>query len=177
MQSFYLHKEKKIKFHVEKDCLDMDDLIEVELPTDYIGEKHDDIMRQLGEESMESRKRYIMFQNYLNYQKNSGNINININNPAIANNMPFLNSHYSEKNKSDLLMKNDDFLILLSLMRNKKNVLYEKKPYYVNYKVNLDDVYINEKDQNEGVEEKEKTVYADVENFVRSFMDFDPNVV
>jgi hypothetical protein len=75
-------------------------------------------------------------------------------------------------NNSSFIIKNDDYNLLLSLMRNKKHDLYEKNPYYINYHIELEDVYINEKDAEEE-EEEGKDVKEDIENFVKMFTDRD----
>ena len=43
-------------------------------------------------------------------------------------------------------MKNNEFLMLLCLMRLKKEALYESNPYIVDFSVTLDSVYQSKKD-------------------------------
>lgn len=164
-------KEKKTKFNIERDCLDMDDLIQVDLPVDYNEDKHEEIMRQLGEELLESRRKFMIYTNYAIYSKTI-NANSNLNTQPVNNIIPGLGA-VNERNKSELHMKNDDYNLLLALMRNKKREVFEKKSYYPDYKITLEDVYRNEKDIKKGTEEKEKNVYENVENFVKNFLEVD----
>lgn len=130
-------KEKKVKNTFDKTCLDLDDLVNVELPTEYNPEKHEDLMMGLGEELMISRK---VFMSYM------------------------------REKRAEYLMKNEDFSLLLCLMRKKKEAVYEKNPYYVDYNVKLGDVYRNEKsDLSGGKVENENDV--DIESFVRKYID------
>ena len=54
-----------------------------------------------------------------------------------------------KKIKDNKYMKNDEFLLLLCIMRKKKEQLYENNPYFVDFNVTLDNVYQSEKDENE----------------------------
>jgi len=133
----YTRPEKKQKSNFEKTCLDFDDsTVKIELPKEFVKDKHEDLMNILAEDLMRSRR--------------SAYLNIN----------------------SNFMIKNDDFNLLLSLMRNKKHDLYEKNPYYINYHIEMDDVYINEKDVEEEDHET-KDVNEDIENFVKMFTDRD----
>ena len=80
------------------------------MPTEFVKDKHEDLMNSLAEDLMRSRRAA-----YLN-------------------------------NNSNYIIKNDDFNLLLCLMRNKKRDHFEKNPYYINYHLELEDVYVNEKD-------------------------------
>ena len=51
-----------------------------------------------------------------------------------------------QKIKDNLYMKNNEFLMLLCLMRLKKETLYESNPYIVDFSVTLDSVYQSKKD-------------------------------
>jgi hypothetical protein len=119
-------------------------LVECELPKEYNEEKHEDIIRQLGEELMECKEKFFFYNN----PKNSS-LNIN---------------------KNEINMKNDDFSLLLCLLRKKKEKIVEKNPYYVDYSIKLEDVYINERDNVLGTEIKEKNDYIDVESFVKNYI-------
>ncbi len=62
---------------------------------------------------------------------------------------------------------NDDFALLLCLLRKKKETVYEKSPYHMGYSIKLQDVYINEKFEASG---KENDIQP-VEDFVNKFID------
>ena len=51
-----------------------------------------------------------------------------------------------QKIKDNIYMKNNEFLMLLCLMRLKKETLYESNPYIVDFSVTLDSVYQSKRD-------------------------------
>ena len=51
-------RKKESKLNFEKDCLDLDDLIQFDLPDSYVPDKHDDYLKLYGEELMETRKKF-----------------------------------------------------------------------------------------------------------------------
>ncbi len=122
-------KDKKFKILFETNGFDLDDLIQVELPNDYIEENHEDIINNLGEDMMNSLK------------------------------------NYKNDNKEENLMSNDDFMILLALLRKRKEKMIEKVPYYINYNTKLENVYINEKEENENEIED-----VDINKFIKEYI-------
>jgi hypothetical protein len=136
-----LSRPKRYEF--PKDCLDMDDLIQTEFPDEYIEDKHEEIMKNLVQELMESRTR-----------------EMHLSNKEI---------HYKEIRK-ERAMKNDDFLLLLCLLKKKKEQKVEKSPYHVGYSVKLENVYVNEKQELVEDEEKVKNDNANMENFVKTYI-------
>jgi len=69
------------------------------------------------------------------------------------------------------VMKNDEFNLLLALLRKKKAATKEKNPYYIDYSTRLHNVYqveTNEENENENQS-------IDVEGFTRTFIE-DPNM-
>jgi hypothetical protein len=129
------YKTKKIMFQTSG--LDLDDLIQPELPNEYDADKHEELISQLGEELIESLKRY------------------------------------SRDQKNENLMNNDDFQILLALLRKRKEQTIERVPYYVDYNTKLESVYKNDRDEVYGTEEKEKNFYINIDNFIKEFIQFD----
>jgi hypothetical protein len=129
--------EKKSKLLFSHNGFDMDDFIQIELPNEYNEDKHEGLINSLGEDLMESLKRY-----------------------------------KSEK-KTQNLMTNDDFMILLALLRKRKETKLEKIPYYVNYTTKLDRVYVNEKDEQLGTAIKEADVYVDINKFIKNYIEYD----
>ncbi len=77
-----------------------------------------------------------------------------------------------KEKRLDYLMKNDDFSLLLCLLRKKKEATVEKNHYYVDYNITLDDVYRNERDEAYGVDEKKE---IDIEGFVKKYIDNEIN--
>ena len=57
-----------------------------------------------------------------------------------------LKREMKQKIKDNPYMKNNEFLMLLCLMRLKKETLYESNPYIVDFSVTLDSVYQSKKD-------------------------------
>ena len=51
-----------------------------------------------------------------------------------------------QKIKDNPYMKNNEFLMLLCLMRLKKESIYESNPYIVDFSVTLDSVYQSKRD-------------------------------
>jgi hypothetical protein len=134
-----LPKVKKNKINFQTSGLDFDDLIQPELPKEYIPEKHDEMISNLGEELMDSLKR-----------------------------------HIKDPSRSDNRMNNDDYQILLALLRKKKEKTIEKIPYYLDgYSTNLQAVYRNDRDELYGTEEKEKNLYIKIDNFVKTYIELD----
>jgi hypothetical protein len=132
-----LPKVKKPKIAFQTKGLDLDDLIQPELPNEYIPEKHDELISLLGEELMDTLKRH------------------------------------GREQKSENLMNNDDYQILLAILRKKKEQTKEKVPYYLDYNTKLESVYKNEKDELYGTEEKEKKLYINIDNFIKNYIEFD----
>jgi hypothetical protein len=77
-----------------------------------------------------------------------------------------------KEKRADYLMKNDDFNLLLCLLRKKKESVVEKNHYYVDYNITLDDVYRNDRDEIYGVDEKKQ---VDIESFVKKYIDSELN--
>lgn len=77
-----------------------------------------------------------------------------------------------KEKRADYLMKNDDFNLLLCLLRKKKESTIEKNHYYVDYNITLNDVYRNDRDEIYGVDEKKQ---VDIESFVKKYIDSELN--
>jgi hypothetical protein len=131
-------RDKKERLHFEKDCLDLDDLVQAELPTEYFPEKHEEKMKCLGDDLIVSRK--------------------------------VLMKHLRD-NKSEYVMSNDDYNLFLCLLRKKKEKMIEREhPYYVDYNIKLEDVYLNEKDEKLGMSPEKE---FDIADFVKKYIDSD----
>jgi len=131
-------RDKKEKLHFEKDCLDLDDLVQAELPSEYFPDKHEEKMKFLGEDLVISRK--------------------------------FLMKHFRD-NRSEYQMSHDDYNLFLCLLRKKKEKMIETgHPYYVDYNIKLEDVYINEKDEELGMSPEKE---LDIAEFVKKYIDND----
>lgn len=133
------HKERKLESLFERNCLDLDDLIKVEFPNEFNSEKHEELIKHLGQDLINSR-------------------------------MALMNTN--GERKCEYRMKNDDFNLLLCLLRKKKENIYEKNPYYIDYNVTMEDVYRNEKEEQEGVDDKHE---VDIESFVKKYIENDGN--
>lgn len=73
----------------------------------------------------------------------------------------------NKKIKANTHMKNDEFLLLLCLMRKKKEQKFENNPYIVDFSVNLDTVYQSKrKTDNEEAKELIAQFEADLNKYV-----------
>ena len=73
-----------------------------------------------------------------------------------------------KENKS---MKNDEFLLLLCLMRKKKEQLYENNPYIVDFSVTLDSVYQTKTSEDPFKRNGELFRFEDFENDLSKYVD------
>jgi len=142
--SFNFYFKEKKKSYFTKDCLDLDDLVKVEMPEEYNEEKHENLIMSLAEDLTRARKKVLL----------------------------------PREKQEDIYMKNDDFNLLLCLLRKKKEKLYEKNPYNVDYDFTLEDVYTNELQQElklKNFENSESNQYIDnkldVKNFVKRYIE------
>ena len=68
-------------------------------------------------------------------------------------------------------MKNDEFLLLLCLMRKKKEQMYENNPYIVDFSVTLDSVYQNKNYEDPFKRNGELFRFEDFENDLSKYVD------
>ena len=73
--------------------------------------------------------------------------------------------------KDNKCMKNDEFLLLLCLMRKKKEQMYENNPYIVDFSVTLDSVYQSKNYENVYNKSMELFKFEEFENDLSKYVD------
>jgi hypothetical protein len=130
------NEKKKSAF--QKDCLDFDEMIKVELPDKFIPDIHNMALNSLALSLIEHRKKVI--------KKEQG---------------------------EDTISSNDDFNLLLCLLRKKKEQEVEKIPYYSDYNVTLEDLYKNDLEKTSEQEEKYKRNEEKIDYLLKKFINTD----
>ncbi len=137
---------------------DYDDLILPEFPTEYNESLHAKKMEKLsGQLEMERREESRLLNEYnlfveneiKNFEEVKDKNKEEIDKAYLDEKIKEEKINLKKKIKDNKYMKNDEFLLLLCIMRKKKEQLYENNPYFVDFNVTLDNVYQSEKDENE----------------------------
>lgn len=169
---------------------DYDDLIQPEFPNEYIDSIHSQKITKLAEQLENERKdevkartefvkgvkaaEAIFEEEKKDKQKGIGEIDKsrvlelkNKRDEAIKEAKKKMKKSIKE-NKS---MKNDEFLLLLCLMRKKKEQLYENNPYIVDFSVTLDSVYQTKTSEDPFKRNGELFRFEDFENDLSKYVD------
>ena len=147
---------------------DYDDLIQPEFPTEFIDSIHTQKITKLAEQLENERKYELSMRN--EFIKN------------IKASLPELKKERDETVKQARIqmkkmikdnkcMKNDEFLLLLCLMRKKKEQMYENNPYIVDVSVTLDSVYQNKNYEDPFKRNGELFRFEDFENDLSKYVD------
>ena len=135
-----------------------DDLIQLEFPQVYSEKIHGSKIEKLSEQLERQRKeeRGIKeeyekkisdeIKNYKERQEKTQQFNNVEEKKNLDNIIKGLKKEMKQKIKDNIYMKNNEFLMLLCLMRLKKESLYESNPYIVDFSVTFDSVYQSKKD-------------------------------
>lgn len=135
-----------------------DDLIQLEFPQVYSEKIHGSKIEKLSEQLERQRKeeRQIreefeknigdLIKKYKESQEKSPQFNTADEKKKLDKTIKDLKKEMKQKIKDSPYMKNNEFLMLLCLMRLKKESLYESNPYIVDFSVTLDSVYQSKKD-------------------------------
>jgi len=135
-----------------------DDLIQLEFPQVYIEKIHGPKIEKLSEQLERQRKEERQIKE--DYEKNIGEeikkfkerqeksqqFNNVEEKKKLEKTIKDLKKEMKQKIKDNPYMKNNEFLMLLCLMRLKKEALYESNPYNVDFSVTLDSVYQSRED-------------------------------
>jgi hypothetical protein len=156
---------------------DYDDLIQPEFPTEYNDIIHsrriEKLALQLENERKEEAKIRNEFENFIeneirNREEMREKVRVNLTDDSDKMSLDEKRKeekrNMKKKIKDNKYMKNDEFLLLLCLMRKKKEQLYENNPYIVDFSVDLDSVYQSKKEDDI---EEEKELF--------NFFDYDLN--
>ena len=135
-----------------------DDLIQLEFPQVYSEKIHGSKIEKLSEQLERQRKDEKQIKEefeknisdaikkYKDNQEKSPQFNNAEEKKKLDKSIKELKKGMKQKIKDNPYMKNNEFLMLLCLMRLKKESLYESNPYIVDFSVTLDSVYQSKKD-------------------------------
>ena len=136
-----------------------DDLIQLEFPQVYSEKIHGSKIEKLSEQLEKQRKeeRQIKedcekniseeIKKYKEKQEKTQQFNNAEEKKKLDKTIKDLKKEMKQRIKDNPYMKNNEFLMLLCLMRLKKESLYESNPYIVDFSVTLDSVYQPKKDE------------------------------
>ena len=152
-----IDKEDNKKDQSKREDYD-DDLIQLEFPQVYSEKIHGNKIEKLSEQLERQRKeeRQIKedceknisdeIKKYKERLEKSQQFNNADEKKKLDKTIKDLKKGMKQKIKDNLYMKNNEFLMLLCLMRLKKETLYESNPYIVDFSVTLDSVYQSKRD-------------------------------
>ena len=152
-----IDKEENKKDQSKREDYD-DDLIQLEFPQVYSEKIHGSKIEKLSEQLEKQRKeeRQIKedcekniseeIKKYKERQEKTQQFNNQEEKKKLDKTIKDLKKEMKQKIKDNPYMKNNEFLMLLCLMRLKKESLYESNPYIVDFSVTLDSVYQSKKD-------------------------------
>lgn len=139
--------------------IDYDDLIQAEFPTEFNENVHEKRIMQLAKKLADERAEELYFRKeYENKEKEvrekykddkdekkkKSDLDESQKKKIIENELKKAKFKMKVNIKNNKMMKNDEFLLLLCLMRKKKEKLIENNPYIVDYAVSLNSVYQSE---------------------------------
>lgn len=139
--------------------IDYDDLIQAEFPTEFNENVHEKRIMQLAKKLADERAEELYYRKeYENKEKEvrekykddkddkkkKSDLDDNQKKMIIETELKKAKFKMKVNIKNNKMMKNDEFLLLLCLMRKKKEKLIENNPYIVDYAVTLNSVYHSE---------------------------------
>ena len=166
-----IDKEENKKDILKREDYD-DDLIQLEFPKVYIDKIHSPKIEKLSEQLEKQRKEernireeydkkiYDVIKIYIDKKEKSQQIKVD-EKKNTEKKINDLKDDMKQKIKDNSHMTNNEFLMLLYLMKLKKETLYESNPYIVDYSVTLESVYQSGNDD----EEDEDIDYSLVSKF------------
>ena len=152
-----IDKEENKKDQSKREDYD-DDLIQLEFPQVYSEKIHGSKIEKLSEQLERQRKEerqikedcekniYDEIKKYKDNQEKTQQYNNPDKKKDLDKTIKDLKKGMKQKIKDNPYMKNNEFLMLLCLMRLKKETLYESNPYIVDFSVTLDSVYQSKRD-------------------------------
>ena len=100
--------------------------------------------------------------NYYNKQNEENNL-------KLEKKIKDLKNEMKQRIKDNSHMTNNEFLMLLHLMRLKKETVYESNPYIVDFSVTLESVYQSESAEDEG--DGDNYLFSRFENDLNKYVD------
>ena len=158
-----------------------DDLIQLEFPKVYIDKIHSPKIEKLSEQLEKQRKEekliredydkkiYEVIKVYLEKKEKSQQIKVD-EKKNTEKKINDLKDEMKQKIKDNSHMTNNEFLMLLYLMKLKKETLYESNPYIVDYSVTLESVYQSENDDGDD-EEIDYSLISKFESDLNKYLD------
>ena len=174
-----IDKEENKKDLFKREDYD-DDLIQLELPQVYSERLHGGKIEKLSEQLERQRKeeRQIKedceksiseaIKKFKERQEKSQQFNLTEEKKKLDNTINAIKRETKQKIKDNPYMKNNEFLMLLCLMRLKKEALYESNPYIVDFSVTLDSVYQSKKDDET---DDSTNLFSQFENDMNKYVD------
>ena len=155
-----IDKEENKKDILKREDYD-DDLIQLEFPKVYIDKIHGPKIEKLSEQLEKQRKeeRQIReefdkviteeIKKYKVEQEKNQQFNVD-EKKKLEKKIKDLKNEMKQRIKDNSHMTNNEFLMLLHLMRLKKETVYESNPYIVDFSVTLESVYQSESAEDDG---------------------------
>ena len=172
-------KEENKKDILKREDYD-DDLIQLEFPKVYIDKIHGPKIEKLSEQLEKQRKeeRQIReeidksiteeIKKYKVEQEKSQQFNVD-EKKKLEKKIKDLKNDMKQRIKDNSHMTNNEFLMLLHLMRLRKETVYESNPYIVDFSVTLESVYQSEKDEDDG--DDNNYLFSRFENDLNKYVD------
>ena len=157
-----------------------DDLIQLEFPKNYIDKIHGPKIEKLSEQLEKQRKeeRQIReefdkiiteeIKKYKIEQEKNQQFNVD-EKKKLEKKIKDLKNEMKQRIKDNSHMTNNEFLMLLHLMRLKKETVYESNPYIVDFSVTLESVYQSESAEDEG--DGDNYLFSRFENDLNKYVD------
>ena len=171
-------KEENKKDLLKREDYD-DDLIQLEFPKVYIDKIHGPKIEKLAEQLEKQRKEEKAIREYYdkliteeikNTEKQEKSQQFNVDErKKLESKIQKLKSEMKQKIKDNPQMTNNEFLMLLHLMRLRKETVYESNPYIVDFSVTLESVYQSEKDEDDG--DDNNYLFSRFENDLNKYVD------
>ena len=174
-----IDKEENKKDILKREDYD-DDLIQLEFPKNYIDKIHGPKIEKLSEQLEKQRKeeRQIReefdkiiteeIKKYKTEQEKTQQFNVD-EKKKLEKKIKDLKNEMKQKIKDNSHMTNNEFLMLLHLMRLKKETVYESNPYIVDFSVTLESVYQSENADDEG--DGDNYLFSRFENDLNKYVD------
>ena len=155
-----IDKEENKKDILKREDYD-DDLIQLEFPKVYIDKIHGPKIEKLSEQLEKQRKEERQIREefdkviteeinkYKVEQEKNQQFNVD-EKKKLEKKIKDLKNEMKQRIKDNSHMTNNEFLMLLHLMRLKKETVYESNPYIVDFSVTLESVYQSESAEDDG---------------------------
>jgi len=172
------------KEEIKKDILKRedydDDLIQLEFPKVYIDKIHGPRIEKLSEQLEKQRKEemqireeydkkiYEEIKAYIEKRDKSQQLKVD-EKKNLEKKVNDLKDEMEQRIKDNPYMTNNEFLMLLHLMRLKKEALYETNPYIVDFSVSLESVYQSENAEDD--EDNNNSLVSRFESDLNKYVD------